>query len=119
VPFITAGQLPPLVRVGPLYVPGRTACFACHETALRAESIAYDRYVEHVQATPSRAATLGPASALVGSLLAMELMHLLVGVEPATAGAAYTIDLRTLEVSRTAVRRDGACRCAPLSASPA
>ena len=28
VPFITAGQLPPLLKMGPLYVPGQTACFA-------------------------------------------------------------------------------------------
>jgi bacteriocin biosynthesis cyclodehydratase domain-containing protein len=110
VPFITAGQVPPLVRVGPLYMPGRTACFACHETALRSESIAYDRYVEHVQTSASRAATLGPTSAIAGSLLAMELMHLLIGSEPATAGAAFTLDIRTLQVSRTAVPRDGTCR---------
>ena len=110
VPFITAGQVPPLVRVGPLYVPGRTACFACHETSLRSESIAYDRYVEHVQTSPSRAATLGPTSAIVGSLVAMELVHLLIGSAPATAGTAFTIDIRTLQVSREAVPRDGGLR---------
>jgi molybdopterin-synthase adenylyltransferase len=115
VPFITGGQLPPVVRIGPLHVPGRTPCFACHEAALRAESVAYDRYVEHVQASPSRAATLGPASALVGSLLAMEVMHLLVGAEPATATAALSVDIRTLSVSRADVPRDPACEaCASL-----
>jgi len=109
-PFITAGQVPPLVRVGPLYVPGRTACFACHETALRAQSLAYDRYVEHVGESPTRAATLGPASAIVGSMLAQELMHLLIGLEPATAGKALTIDLRTLRTSFEVIPRDPACR---------
>jgi molybdopterin-synthase adenylyltransferase len=109
VPFITAGQIPPLVRVGPLYVPTRTACFACHEAAIRADSIAYDRYVERARESPSRAATLGPASALAGSLVALEVMHLLLGVEPATAGAALTIDIRTLRVSRDVVGRDDAC----------
>ena len=114
-PFITAGQLPPSLRVGPLYVPGRTACFACHETALRASSIAYDGYVEHVRASASRAATLGPASAIVGSLLAQELMHLLVGVEPATLATALTIDIRTLRVTYDVVPRDGDCpACAAL-----
>jgi molybdopterin-synthase adenylyltransferase len=109
VPFITAGQSPPLVRVGPLYVPGTTACFACHETALRAQSLAYDRYVEHVRASPSRAATLGPASAMVGSLVALELMHFLVGVEPATAAVSVTIDMRTLRAAHDVVPRDGGC----------
>jgi molybdopterin-synthase adenylyltransferase len=109
VPFITAGQLPPLIRVGPLYIPGRTACFACHETALRADAPAYDAYVAHVQATPSRAATLGPTSAIAGSTLALEVMHLLLGSEPATAGAALTIDIRTLAVTREAIPRDAQC----------
>ena len=109
VPFITASQWPPLIRVGPLYVPGRTPCFACHETALRTGSLAYDSYVEHARTTPSRAATLGPASALVGSLLAQELVHLLIGVEPATSATAHTIDLRTLQVAGDVVPRDGSC----------
>jgi len=109
VPFITAGQVPPLLRVGPLYMPGRTACFACQETALRARSVAYDRYVEQVRESPSRAATLGPASAIVGSLVALELMHLLIGVAPATTATALTIDIRTLQASRDVVPRDGGC----------
>jgi len=109
VPFITAGQIPPLLRVGPLYVPGRTACFACHETAQRAASIAYDRYVEHMRTSPSRAATLGPASAIVGSTIAQELMHLLVGIEPATLSTAHTIDMRTLQVTSDVVPRDAGC----------
>ena len=109
VPFITAGQWPPLLRVGPLYIPGRTACFACHETALRAQSLAYDSYVEHARASPSRAATLGPASAIVGSLIALELMQLLIGVEPATAATSHTIDMRTLQVVSDVVARDGGC----------
>ena len=36
-------------------------------------------------------------------------MHLLVGVEPATQGAALSVDLRTLEVRREIVPRDEAC----------
>lgn len=108
-PFITAGQVPPVIRVGPLYLPGHTACFVCHETAVRADSIAYDRYVEHVKVAPVRSATLGPASAIVGSMLAMEIVHLLVGIEPATMAAALSVDVRTLEVRRESVRRDARC----------
>ena len=99
----------PIVRVGPFYVPGVTACFVCHESAVRAHSIAYDAYVEHVQAAPIRSATLGPASAIVGSILAMEMVHLLLGVDFATQGAALSVDLGTLEVRREIVPRDEAC----------
>jgi hypothetical protein len=57
-----------------------------------------------------RAATLGPASALVGSILAMEVMHLVIGAAPATRSAALTVDIRTLQVRRYAVPRDGRCQ---------
>jgi bacteriocin biosynthesis cyclodehydratase domain-containing protein len=109
VPFITAGQLPPLAKVGPLYWPGRTACFSCHERALRRESEDYDGYVEHIGSAPVRGATLGPASGVVGSMLAMELVHLLIGVEPATAGAALLVDLRTFQVRREPIAHDPGC----------
>jgi bacteriocin biosynthesis cyclodehydratase domain-containing protein len=109
VPFIGGGQLPPLLRIGPLYVPGRTACFTCHERALRRSSTDYDGYVRHLQSAPSRGATLGPASGIVGSLLAMELVHLLAGAPPATAGAALLLDLRTGSVRREPIARDSAC----------
>jgi bacteriocin biosynthesis cyclodehydratase domain-containing protein len=109
VPFITAGQWPPLIRVGPLYVPGTTACFACHETALRTQSLAYDSYVDHARDTPPRAATLGPASAIVGAVIAQELVHLLIGVEPATLATAHSIDIRTLQVVSDVIPRDAGC----------
>jgi molybdopterin/thiamine biosynthesis adenylyltransferase len=109
VPFIMAGQLPPLLKIGPLYWPGRTACFTCHEQALRRSSTDYDAYVAHARTTPARGATLGPASGIVGTLLAMEVMHALTGVTPATAGTALLFDLRTLGSRREPVERDPAC----------
>jgi bacteriocin biosynthesis cyclodehydratase domain-containing protein len=109
VPFIAAGQLPPIVKIGPLYWPGRTACFACHETALRRESADYDAYVRHLQTEPARGATLGPASGLVGATVAMELIHSLIGVSPASMGAALLVDLRTWDVRREVIARDSAC----------
>jgi hypothetical protein len=43
-------------------------------------------------------------------MLAMELVHLLVGAEPTSAGAALLIDLRTFQVRREPVARDAGCR---------
>jgi molybdopterin/thiamine biosynthesis adenylyltransferase len=37
VPFILGGQVPPMLKVGPTYWPGRGPCFACHERALAGE----------------------------------------------------------------------------------
>jgi bacteriocin biosynthesis cyclodehydratase domain-containing protein len=109
VPFIAAGQLPPLLKVGPLYVPGRTACFTCHERLLRRTSAGYDAYVERAPEAVARGATLGPASGIVGTLLASELVQLLIGAEPASAGAALLLDVRTLRVRREAIPRDSGC----------
>ena len=111
VPFITAGQIPPLLRVGPFYVPGRTACFACHERWLRAASPLYDELVEHRRAHAGEpAVTLGPSSGLVGTLVADEVLHLL--ADPgavATGGRSLLLDMRTLETRWEAVPRDPDC----------
>jgi molybdopterin/thiamine biosynthesis adenylyltransferase len=110
VPWITAGQVPPFVRIGPAHVPGRSACLECQERAARRAYPLYDELAAWRQANPTVATTLGWASGLVGSLLAGEVVHLLTGVaEPATIGAAVTIDLRTLEVTRERVERDRDC----------
>ena len=42
IPYITMSHFPPIARVGPLYVPGRTGCFACQETAYRREYPLFD-----------------------------------------------------------------------------
>jgi molybdopterin/thiamine biosynthesis adenylyltransferase len=108
IPWITAGQLPPLLKIGPLYSRER-GCFACHEAQLRSGSADYDAYVDHARTAPNRGATLGPASGIVGTMLAMEALHLLIGVTPATAGAALIVDLRTLETRRQPFERRPGC----------
>jgi bacteriocin biosynthesis cyclodehydratase domain-containing protein len=110
VPFVTAGQMPPLLRVGPAYIPGRTACFACHERALRRASPLYDQVVAMRRRGHGEATTLGPASGVVGTLLALELMHLLSGARtPSTAGRALLVDMRTLDARWEPVERDPGC----------
>ncbi len=115
-PFIVAGQAPPVLKIGPTYAPGRGPCFACHETALRRESAAYDDYVTSLGETAPLATTLGPASAVIGGLIAMELMHLISGQRPVTCDRAVLIDMRTLEARTEPVSRDpdcAVCRSAP------
>lgn len=110
VPWIAAAQFPPFVRVGPLYVPGETACLECQERAGRREYPHYDELADFRRARESFAATLGPASGLVGSAIGMEVLHRLTGAaEPASAGAAIILDLRTLESRREPVERDPDC----------
>lgn len=110
IPYITMSHFPPIARVGPLYVPGVTGCFACQETAYRREYPLFDVAVEQRRAQPSPAATLGPACGLIGGQVGMEVMHLLTELaEPATLGAAHIYDLRTMELKREAVVPEPGC----------
>ena len=110
VPFITMSHSPPVGRVGPLYAPGVTGCFACQEAAYRNEFPLYDEIVEQRRARPTPAATLGPVCAFVGGQVALEVLHQLTGlVRPATLGRAHIYDLRTMTVTVEDVPRLPGC----------
>lgn len=121
IPYITMSHFPPIARVGPLYVPGQTGCFACQETAYRREYPLFDVAVEQRRAQPSPAATLGPACGLIGGQVAMEVLHLLTGLSrPSTQGVAHIYDLRTMEVKREPVVPEPGCPvCGHLQPDPA
>jgi bacteriocin biosynthesis cyclodehydratase domain-containing protein len=113
-PRICAAQYPPWIRIGPTYAPGRTGCVACVDRAARRDFPLYDAVVAQRRARPGGgAATLGPASGIIGSLIAMEVVHALTGIaDPASLGSAIVIDLRDLSITREALPRDPTCeRC--------
>jgi bacteriocin biosynthesis cyclodehydratase domain-containing protein len=110
IPYITMSQIPPIARVGPLYVPGKTGCFVCQEIANRREYPLLDLFVEQRRAKPSPAATLGPACGLIGSHVALDIMHLLTGLsKPSTHGVAHLYDLRTMELKHEPVVPEPSC----------
>lgn len=110
IPYITMSHFPPIARVGPLYVPGATGCFACQEIAYRREYPLFDVAIEQRRAKPSPAATLGPACGLIGGQVALEAMHLLTGLaRPSTQGVAHMYDLQTMEVKREPVVPEPEC----------
>ena len=109
-PFVMAGQQPPLVKIGPTFKPGYGACFTCHETRLRRAFARYDELAKARIAAPPPATTLGPASALIGSLLALEVLHLLLGIWPvATHDRVLLLDIRTIELSSEAIAQEAGC----------
>ncbi len=110
IPYITMSHFPPIARVGPLYVPGKTGCFICQEIGYRREYPLFDVAVEQRRAKPSPAATLGPACGLIGGQVGMEVLHLLTGLSrPSTQGVAHIYDLRTMEVKRERVVPEPDC----------
>jgi molybdopterin-synthase adenylyltransferase len=110
VPYITSGQILPLIRIGPMVIPGRSACLECQERHARGAYPLYDELAEFRTAKPADAATLGASSGVVGSMVAMEAIHLLTGeVTPASVDTALIFDLRTMELTREEVARDPGC----------
>ncbi len=101
VPIMSMSQVAPLVRVGPFYVPGVTGCYGCQELRHRREFAHFDALVEYRQGQPSPASSFGPGCALVGSLVAADVVHHLTGLAPpATTGRALVVDLRTFQTDR-------------------
>jgi bacteriocin biosynthesis cyclodehydratase domain-containing protein len=110
VPYIAMSQFPPLVRIGPTFVPGRTGCYACQEAEWRDTYPLFDELAAHLRERPCPAASFGPACALIGGSVALDVAHHLTGLaSPATLGRAVTIDMRTLETTRSEVPRSGDC----------
>lgn len=96
VPFMSISQQPPLIRVGPLYVPGRTGCFACVEEHERRRHPLL-RLLERADRIARQRATSGPASAAAAALALHDVVRFLVRGDATTVGRAHAIDLRTLE----------------------
>lgn len=110
IPYMTMSHFPPIARVGPLYVPGVTGCFACQVAAYRRSYPLFDVAIEQRRAKPSPAATLGPACALIGGQVGLDLMHHLTGLaDPSTLGEGHIYDLRTMEVEREPVIPEPDC----------
>lgn len=110
IPYITMSHFPPIARVGPLYVPGATGCFACQVAAYRRAYPLFDVAIDQRRAKPSPAATLGPACALIGGQIGLDVMHHLTGLcEPSTQGVGHIYDLRTMKVEREPVVPEPGC----------
>lgn len=110
VPYIAMSHFPPVVRVGPLYVPGQTGCFACQDTQYRSQYPLYDTVIEQLRGRPSPAGTFGPACGVAGGLVASEIVHHLTGlIPPPMLGSGFVIDLRSLEVERYDVEPQAEC----------
>ncbi len=110
IPFMSMSHSPPIARVGPFYVPGVTGCYSCQEIGYRRTYELFDLAVEQLRAKASPAATLGPACALIGGQVALDLMHHLTGLaEPSTLGTAHVYDLRTMEPKREVVTQESSC----------
>jgi molybdopterin/thiamine biosynthesis adenylyltransferase len=111
VPHAGASQFPPLVRVGPTFVPGRRGCLDCLEQSARRRDPLFDELADWREGADTLAATFAPACALIGGVLSGDVIHHLTGLaEPATLGASLLFDIRTFERRRLPVEPVPGCR---------
>jgi bacteriocin biosynthesis cyclodehydratase domain-containing protein len=112
VPHISAGQMPPIARVGPFVVPGETACVRCLELSVRRDNRLAGELEAKRKADPTPSATLGPVCGLIAAMIGADALHWLTGLgRPASWGTALTIDIRTLTVGREPVAPHRECGC--------
>jgi bacteriocin biosynthesis cyclodehydratase domain-containing protein len=110
IPYIAMSHFPPIARVGPLYVPGRTGCYECQIIRYRREYPLFDTATQQRRAIQSPAATLGPACGFIGGLVGVEALHFLTGlVEPAALGVGFTYDLRTMTLEEESIEPEPSC----------
>jgi bacteriocin biosynthesis cyclodehydratase domain-containing protein len=99
IPYIAMSQFPPRVRIGPLFVPGVTGCYACQEATWRKEFPLFDALAAHRSGQPPAAAALGPTSLLIGAQVAMDVMHHLTGLRaPKSLGKAVMLNVCSMQV---------------------
>jgi bacteriocin biosynthesis cyclodehydratase domain-containing protein len=110
IPFITGSHFPPVARIGPLFVPGQTGCFACQESAVRRDYPLFDMAIEQRRAKPSGSAMLGPVCGFIGGQIGTEVMHHLTGLSaPSTLGVAHIYDVRTMALEHERIDPEPGC----------
>ena len=110
VPHIGASQFPPLIRVGPTFVPGQRGCLGCLEAEARERDPLFDELAAWRQRADTVSATFAPACSLIGGILSSDVIHHITGLaQPATLQASVVIDIRTLELRRISVEPAAGC----------
>jgi bacteriocin biosynthesis cyclodehydratase domain-containing protein len=110
IPFITGSHFPPVARIGPLFAPGRTACFACQESAVRRDYPLFEMAIERRMGQASGSAMLGPVCGFIGGQIGTEVMHHLTRLStPSTLGVAHIYDVRTMELRHERIEPEPGC----------
>ncbi len=111
IPYITMSHFPPVARVGPLYVPGKTGCFVCQEIGYRREYPLFDVADRAAAGETEPGGDAGPRLRADrrpggdgGDAPADRAEP-----SPRRQGVAHIYDLRTMEVKREPVMPEPEC----------
>lgn len=98
-----------LAPVGPLVVPGETACLECYRLRRAATSDCREE-LRALTGTPSSARSAGVVDTLIAGVAALALLRYLAGLDPTLPGSFYALDLGVpLSLSRHRVLRVPRC----------
>lgn len=105
---------PASARIGPLFIPGETACYGCLSARMasnRAYHVAYANFRQTPPPGCARAGLWGKSHArFVASIIAMECIRFLLGLEPARLiGTAGFWDMSSWEYSNEPVMKLPGC----------
>lgn len=105
--------------VGPLYVPGQTACHACY-LLRRGATSGYERDFSLLEGRPVRSPMPAAASTIAAGLGALICLRWLGAHDPTLPGVLYALELHgTLALTRHRVLRVPRCpACGPTSPPP-
>lgn len=113
VPHLYVGVLEGVAVVGPLVVPGRTACGECLALSLAARDPAWPRMLAQLRSGPQAevaACDVALATAVAG-LAAAHVLARLDGRVPPSAGGRVEVSLARLAVRVRALPPDARCGC--------
>ncbi|RAG85002.1 hypothetical protein DN069_13640 [Streptacidiphilus pinicola] len=123
IPYSTAGYIEGYAVVGPLVVPGETACYECsrNEHAIFGELRGDASSLR--QLNPKRQApSFGPLNFYVASVQVNEAIRYLTGLPTRTMGTRQAIDFATYEATEEHYQRRADCptcsSAGPVSATP-
>lgn len=113
VPWVTGGFLEARrLTVGPLLVPGETACYRCYldrRVTNSSNPKGFQRMREEPESAPGNIVPLAGLHAWAGSLLALEAARFMRGLAPATLATVVTIGLDRLDATQDPVLRAPRC----------
>lgn len=90
--YLAAGYQEAYGTVGPLVVPGATACYRCFEDTDRAADGSTGHGLSANLNAGMQAGSYGPLNSIVASMAANEVIRLLIGLECASSGSRLLLD---------------------------
>ncbi len=126
IPWVAAYLSAVEAVIGPMVVPGETACYECYHLRRQSnqdrleERQTVEQYLEQHRAERSPFGQLSPLPSIAGGLVSLEALRQLAGfAQPSTYDAFLRVDLITLEAELHPILKLPRCPiCGPLRRSP-